>query len=128
MAGVIEITTVDDRPDASLEVSGGTPDQKGVAGRYSGTAGKWSFGGTATGPRSSSFPIRFCADIARRRRPAVNTDRDRGDVRAALSYQPVVEPSLSRPSGFWAVGAMAFLLERLRIPATSSRGSLASMR
>ena len=40
MAGVIEITTVDDKPEASLEVSGGTPDQKGVGGRYSGTMGE----------------------------------------------------------------------------------------
>jgi outer membrane cobalamin receptor len=90
VAGVIEITTVDDKPEASLDVTGGTPDQKGVGGRYSGTAGKWSFTGTATGYRTDGFRLSgdfvptSLEDGGRRQ----NSDRDRSDVRGALAYRP----------------------------------------
>lgn len=90
VAGVIEITMVDDKPEASLEVSGGTPDQRGVGGRYSGTAGKWSFTGTATGYStdgfrlSSDFVTTPLEDGGRRQ----NSDRDRSDVRGSLAYRP----------------------------------------
>jgi outer membrane cobalamin receptor len=89
VAGVIEITTIDDKPEASLEVSGGTPDQRGVGGRYSGTAGKWSFTGTATGYSSDGFRLSSdfvptpLEDGGRRQ----NSDRDRSDVRGALAYR-----------------------------------------
>lgn len=97
MAGVIEITTVDDRPDASLEVSGGTPDQKGVAGRYSGTAGTWSFAGTATGYSTDGFrlPDSFVPTSLEDGGQRQNSDRDRGDVRAALSYRPSLAFSIA---------------------------------
>jgi outer membrane cobalamin receptor len=89
VAGVIEITTVDDKPEASVEVSGGTPDQRGVGGRYARTAGKWSFAGTATGYSTDGF--RMAGDFVptpledggRRQ----NSDRDRSDVRGALAYR-----------------------------------------
>src|SRR6185503_19036488 len=89
VAGVIEITTVDDKPEASLEVSGGTPSQRGVGGRYARTVGKWSFTGTATGYTTDGFrlPGDFVPtpleDGGRRQ----NSDRDRSDVRGALAYR-----------------------------------------
>jgi outer membrane cobalamin receptor len=107
MAGVIEITTVDDKQDASLEVSGGTPDQMGAAGRYSGTAGKWSFTGTATGYNTDGFrlPGSFeptpLEDGGRRQ----NSDRDRSDVRGALAYRP--SPAVSVASE-WFFGTGSY--------------------
>jgi outer membrane cobalamin receptor len=97
MAGVIEITTVDDTAEASFDVSGGTLDQKGVGARYSGTKGKWSFTGTATaygtnGFRlSDSFVTTPLEDGGRRE----NSDRDRADGRGALSYRPSSAVSIS---------------------------------
>jgi len=104
MAGVIEITTVDDKPDTSLEASGGTPDQRGIAGRYSGTTGKWSFAGTAAGYNTEGFrlPESFVPtpleDGGRRQ----NSDRDRGDVRASLAYRPSSAVSIASE---WFLGA-----------------------
>jgi len=89
LAGVIEISTVDDRPDASLEVSGGTPDQLGAAGRYSASIGKWSLMATSTGYSTEGFrlPDSFSPtpleDGGRRQ----NSDRDRADVRGAVGYR-----------------------------------------
>jgi vitamin B12 transporter len=89
VAGVIEITTIDDKPEVSLEVSGGTPDQRGVGGRYSAAAGRWSFTGTATGSSTDGFrlPGDFVPtpleDGGRRQ----NSDRDRSDLRGALAYR-----------------------------------------
>ena len=90
MAGVIEITTIDDQPEASLEVSGGTPDQKGVGGRYSGTAGKWSFTATGTGYSTDGFrlPGSFAPTSLEDGDLRQNSDRDRGDIRAAVGYRP----------------------------------------
>jgi outer membrane cobalamin receptor len=95
MAGVIEITTVDDKSDASLEVSGGTPDQMGAAGRYSGTAGKWSFTGTATGYTTDGFrlPGSFVPTTLEDGDRRQNSDRDRSDVRGALAYR--LSPTVS---------------------------------
>ncbi len=89
MAGVIEITTVDDTPDASLEVAGGTPEQAGAAGRYSASVGKWSLMATSTGYSTDGFrlPDSFIPtpleDGGRRQ----NSDRDRADVRGAIGYR-----------------------------------------
>ena len=97
VAGVIEITTVDDKPEASLDVSGGTPDQRGVGGRYSGTAGKWSFTGTATGYSTDGFRLSGdfvttpLEDGGRRQ----NSDRNRSDVRGSLAYRPSAALSIA---------------------------------
>ena len=90
VAGVIEITTDDDKPEASLEVSGGTPDQRGVGGRYSGTAGKWSFTGTATGYSTDGFRLSsdFVTTPLEGGGRRENSDRDRSDVRGSLAYRP----------------------------------------
>lgn len=97
MAGVIEITTVDDKPDASLEVSGGTPDQQGVAGRYSGAGKKWSFTGTATGYTTDGFrlPGSFEPTALEDGDRRQNSDRDRSDVRGALAYRPSTAVSIA---------------------------------
>ena len=97
MAGVIEITTVDDKPDASFEVSGGTPDQKGVGGRYSGTMGKWWFTGTATGYSTDGFrlPDSFIPTPLENGGQRQNSDRDRSDVRGAMAYRPSPAVSIS---------------------------------
>ena len=97
MAGVIEITTVDDKPEASLEVSGGTPDQKGVGGRYSATKGKWSFTGTATGYSTDGFrlPGDFVSTPLEDGGRRLNSDRDRADVRGALAYRASSTLSIS---------------------------------
>ena len=97
MAGVIEITTADDRPDASFDLSGGTPGQRGAGGRYSGTAGKWSFATTATGYATEgyrlpgSFTPTPIEDGGRRQ----NSDRDRADVRGAIGYRPSAAVSIA---------------------------------
>lgn len=97
MAGVIEITTVDDKPEASIEVSGGTPDQQGVGGRYSGTKGKWSFNGTATGYSTEGFrlPGDFVATQFEDGGRRLNSDRDRADVRGAVAFRPSSTMSIS---------------------------------
>jgi vitamin B12 transporter len=89
VAGVIEIATVEDKPEASLEASGGTPDHKGVGGRYSRTVGKWSFTGTATGYTSSGYrlPGDFAPTALEDGGRRQNSDRDRRDVRAGLAYR-----------------------------------------
>ena len=104
MAGVIEVTTVDDKSDASLEVSGGTPDQMGAAGRYSGTAGKWSFTGSATGYTTEGFrlPGSFVPTAIEDGDRRENSDRDRSDVRGALAYRP--SPAVSVASE-WFLGS-----------------------
>lgn len=107
MAGVIEITTVDDKPDASVEVSGGTPDQREVAGRYSGTRGKWSFAGTATGYSTDGFrlPDSFVPTPLEDGGQRQNSDRDRGDVRASLAYRPSSAVSIASE---WFLGAGSY--------------------
>lgn len=97
VAGVIEITTIDDKPEASLEVIGGTSDQKGVGGRYSGTRGKWLFAGTATGYSSDGFRLSddFVPTPLEDGGHRQNSDRDRSDVRGALAYRPSAAVSIA---------------------------------
>jgi outer membrane cobalamin receptor len=89
MAGVIEITTVDDKPGASLDVSGGTPDQKGIGGRYARTVGKWSLMAAATGYATDGFRLAdsFVPTSLEDGGQRQNSDRDRADVRGALGYR-----------------------------------------
>jgi vitamin B12 transporter len=67
VAGVIEITTIDDKPEASLEVSGGTPDQQGIGGR-----GQMVVHGHGDRLQHRWIPParRLRAHAARRRRPS----------------------------------------------------------
>jgi outer membrane cobalamin receptor len=97
MAGVIEITTIDDKPDASLDVSGGTPDQQGVGGRFSRTMGKWSVTAAATGYSTDGFrlPDSFTPTPLEDGDRRQNSDRDRGDVRGALAYRPSSSVSIA---------------------------------
>ena len=103
LAGVIEITTTDDRADAIFEVSGGTPDQKGVGGRFARTIGEWALMATATGYATDGYRLPgSLADTALEnggRRE--NSDRDRADVRGAVGFRPT--PTVSIASE-WFVG------------------------
>ena len=89
LAAVIEITTVDDRPDASGDVSAGTPGQKGVGGRYARSVGKWSLMVTGTGYETNGFrlPGSFTPTTVEDGDRRQNSDRDRGDVRGAIGYR-----------------------------------------
>ena len=89
LAGVIEITTVDDKPEAGLEISAGTPSQKGVGGRFARTLGKWSIAATATGYDTIGFqlPDSFASTPLENGDRRLNSDRDRGDVRGAIGYR-----------------------------------------
>jgi vitamin B12 transporter len=89
LAGVIEITTVDDRPDAGAEISAGTPSQKSLAGRFARTLDKWSLALTATGYDTSGFrlPDSFAPTTLEDGDRRVNSDRERGDVRGAIGYR-----------------------------------------
>lgn len=97
MAGVIEITTIDDKPDASFDVSGGTPEQQGVGGRFSRTMGKWSVMAAATGYSTDGFhlPDSFTPTPLEDGDRRQNSDRDRGDVRGALAYRPSSSVSIA---------------------------------
>jgi outer membrane receptor protein involved in Fe transport len=107
MAAVIEITTLDAAPEASVNVTAGTPEQQGVGGRFARTGGKWSLTATATkydtaGFRlADSFTPTALEDGGRRQ----NSDRDRGDLRGALGYR--VSPRLSIASE-WSFGAGSY--------------------
>lgn len=89
LAGVIEITTVDDKPDAGLEVSAGIPSQKGLGGRFARTLGKWSIAATATGNDTNGFrlPDSFTSTPLEDGDYRLNSDRERGDVRGAIGYR-----------------------------------------
>jgi outer membrane cobalamin receptor len=107
MAAVIEITTIDSAPDASVSVAAGTPDQWRTGGRVARTTGNWSFAATATKfdtdayRRSGSLTPTSVEDGGRRQ----NSDRDRGDVRGAVGYR--FSPSLSLSSE-WFFGAGSY--------------------
>jgi outer membrane cobalamin receptor len=107
MAAVIEITTIDSQPDATVSVAAGTPDQWSTGGRFARTTGKWSFAATATKFDTAAFrlPDSFepttVEDGGRRQA----SDRDRGDVRGAVGYQ--FSPSLSLSSE-WSFGAGSY--------------------
>jgi outer membrane cobalamin receptor len=90
MAAVIEITTVDDAPDATLEVNGGAPSQGGAGGRYAQTVGKWSVMATSTGYSTDGFrlPDSFTPTSLEDGGRRENSDRDRADIRGAVGYRP----------------------------------------
>jgi len=107
MAAVIEITTVDDKPDAAIELSAGTPDQEGVGGRYARTIGKWSLMGTATGYTTDAYrlPGDFTATAVEDGGRRLNSDRDRRDVRGAVGYRPSSSISIASE---WSFGAGSY--------------------
>jgi vitamin B12 transporter len=89
LAAVIEITTIDERPDANVDVSVGTSDQRGTGGRLSRTIGRWSL--TASGAAYAMNGFRLPGSVAAtatedggRRN---NSDRDRGELRGSLGYR-----------------------------------------
>ena len=107
MAAVIEITTVDDRPDAAVDVRAGTADQKGVGGRYARTAGKWSLAATATGYAADAFrlPDSFAPTTLEDGGRRQNSDRDRGDVRGVVGYRASSAVSIASE---WFFGAGSY--------------------
>jgi outer membrane cobalamin receptor len=104
LAAVIEITTLDGMADASLDVSAGTPDQKGAGGRYARRLGSWSIMASAAGYDSDGFrlPGAFgptpLEDGGRRQ----NSDRERTDLRGAVGYR--FSPAVSVASE-WSFGS-----------------------
>ncbi len=107
MAAVIEVTTVDERPDATAEVSAGTPDQQGVGGRYARTVGKWSLMAAASGYQTDGFRLAdsFLATAVEDGGRRQNSDRDRGDVRGFIGYRPSSAISVSSE---WFVGTGSY--------------------
>ena len=107
MAGVIEITTVDDAPDATFQVNGGVPDQKGAGGRYSRTVGKWSLMAAAAGLSTDGFrlPGSFTATTLEDGDRRQNSDRDRGDFRGSVGYRPSSAISIASE---WHAGAGSY--------------------
>jgi len=103
LAGVIEITTVDGRADASVDLHGGTPDQWGVGGRVSRTRGPWAFTATGTAYSMNGYrlPDSFSPTSIENGGRRNNSDRDRGDLRAGVAYS--FSPSTS-VSTEWSVG------------------------
>jgi outer membrane cobalamin receptor len=107
MAAVIEITTIDGAPEASVNVSAGTPDQQGAGGRYARTFGNWSLSATAATYDTDGFrlPDSFAATPVEDGGRRQNSDRDRGDLRGALGYR--FSPRLSLSSE-WSVGTGSY--------------------
>ena len=107
LAAVIEITTVDDKPDATVDVSAGMPDQRGAGGRYARTGGSWSFMATATGYDTRGFRLGddFVTTTVEDGGRRLNSDRDRADVRGAVGYQR--SPALSIASE-WFFGTGSY--------------------
>jgi outer membrane cobalamin receptor len=103
MAGVIEITTVDGDPDATLEVSAGTPEQKGGGGRFARTVGNWSLAATATAFDTDGFrlPGSFTPTALEDGGRRQNSDRERRDVRGSVGYR--FSPAVSLASE-WSFG------------------------
>jgi outer membrane cobalamin receptor len=107
MAAVIEIATIDGTPEVSANLSAGTPDQWGAAGRYARTHGNWSVTATATTYDTDAFrlPDSFVPTALEDGGRRQNSDRDRGDVRGAVGYR--VSPRLSISSE-WSFGAGSY--------------------
>lgn len=103
MAAVIEITTVDGDADATLEVSAGTPDQKGGGGRFARAVGNWSVAATATAFDTGGFrlPGSFTPTALEDGGRRQNSDRERRDVRGSVGYR--FSPSISLASE-WSFG------------------------
>ena len=102
LAAVIEITTVDETPDRTLNVSAGTTNQWGGGARYAQTLGKWSLTASGTGFTTDgfrlpdSFPPTSQEDGARR----ANSDRDRGEFRGTVGYRISSAASLASEWSF----------------------------
>src|SRR5688572_11954425 len=79
LAAVIEIITVDSRPDAVIEVNAGAPELEGVNGRYARTVGNWSLTatGTAFDIEGVRLPGSFTPTSIENGGPRLNSDRDR---------------------------------------------------
>src|SRR5262245_19207947 len=79
LAAVIEITTVVETPDGTLNVSAGMPDQWGSGARYAQTFGKWSITASGTGFTTDGFqlPDSFSPTSQEDGDRRVNSDRDR---------------------------------------------------
>jgi vitamin B12 transporter len=107
LAAVIEITTVDAQEDATVDMSGGSPDQKTIAGRYARTVGKWSIMGSATRFVSDGFrlPDSFTPTPLEDGGRRENSDRDRGDLRGAVGYR--FSPRVSLASE-WSFGTGSY--------------------
>jgi vitamin B12 transporter len=103
LAGVIEISTIDDRADANVEISVGTPRQKGLGGRYARTADKWSVMVAATGYDTNGFRLAdsFVPTTLENGGSRLNSDRERADIRGAIGYR--ASPAVSFASE-WFVG------------------------
>jgi vitamin B12 transporter len=104
LAAVIEITTVDNRPDAVMEVSAGTPESTGVNGRYAHTAGQWSLTTTGTVFNSEGYrlPDSFTPTLLEDGGRRDNSDRARRELRGALGYR--ASPAVSLASE-WAINS-----------------------
>ena len=107
LAAVIEITTVDSRPDAVADVNVGTPELEGVNGRYARTADNWSLVATGTAFNSEGFrlPEVFTPTSIENGGLRLNSDRDRRELRGAFGYR--VSPGFSLASE-WAVSAGSY--------------------
>jgi outer membrane cobalamin receptor len=97
MAAVIEITTVDDAEDATLEAIGGAPSQGGAGARYAKALGQWSLMATSTGYSSNGFrlPDSFVPTPLEDGDRRQNSDRDRADIRGAIGYRPSAAVSIA---------------------------------
>jgi outer membrane cobalamin receptor len=89
LAAVIEIATVDGRPDTAVEMSAGTPDQRAVGGRISRTAGGWSMAvaGTTYSTQGFRLPGSFTSTELENGGRRENSDRERSDIRGNLGYR-----------------------------------------
>ena len=89
LAAVIEIKTIDEKSGGSVEATGGTPDQKGVGGRYARTIGKWSLMTAIAGADTNGFtlPGSFRATTIEDGGRRQNSDRNRGDARGSVGYR-----------------------------------------
>jgi outer membrane receptor protein involved in Fe transport len=107
MAGVIEVTTLDDKPDATVDISAAIPDQKRIGGHYARTMGKWSLTAAATGYGTNGFelPDDFVSTTLEDGDRRQNSDRDRGDVRASLGYRPSASLSIASE---WSFGTGSY--------------------
>jgi len=107
LAGVIEITTTDNRADAALGLILGTPDQRGGAGRIARTIGRWSLAaaGAAYSTRGFRLPGSFAVTDFENGGRRENSDRDRGDLRGSLGYRLTSTVSLGTE---WNAGAGSY--------------------
>src|SRR5688572_14024262 len=107
LAAVIELTTIDDRPDASVDLIGGTSDQWGVGGRVSQTIGQWSItaAGTAYATNGFRLPGSFAASSTEDGGRRGNSDREREELRAGLGYRFARAVSVSTE---WSLGTGSY--------------------